>query len=49
MSNAKGEWCLAYHGVGDNQDSEQVKKITGLIAKDTLIKGSQSETWKMSR
>ena len=31
MSNFEGEWCVAYHGVG--RDSNEVKKITGLIIK----------------
>jgi len=31
MNNFEGEWCVAYHGVG--RDSNEVKKITGLIIK----------------
>ena len=31
MCNFEGEWCVAYHGVG--RDSNEVKKITGLIIK----------------
>ncbi len=27
----KGEWCVAYHGVGRGQDSKQVESITGKI------------------
>ena len=33
MDNSKGEWCVAYHGVGRNLNSPDVKKITGLIVK----------------
>ena len=32
-NNIPGEWCIAYHGVGRNQNSENVKKIIGLIFK----------------
>ena len=28
MNNTEGEWCVAYHGVGRYQESDQVKKIT---------------------
>ena len=31
MNNSPGEWCVAYHGVGNGQQSEKVKKISGLI------------------
>ena len=31
MDNSEGEWCVAYHGVGRNQNSDKVKKITRLI------------------
>ena len=31
MQNTPGEWCVAYHGVGRHQSSEQVKKIVALI------------------
>ena len=37
--NAPGEWCVAYHGVGDGQDSEDVKDITGKIVKSQFKKG----------
>ena len=39
MSNIEGEWCVAYHGVGNEKDSESVKKITGAIIGDTFKKG----------
>ena len=38
MDNIKGEWCVAYHGVGNDQSSEDVKKITGLIYKGSFKK-----------
>ena len=31
MSNSPSEWCVAYHGVGKGESSDNVKKITGLI------------------
>ena len=31
--NIPGEWCVAYHGVGIGQSSNEVKKITRLIYK----------------
>ena len=37
--NAPGEWCVAYHGVGDGQDSEDVKDSTGKIVKSQFKKG----------
>ena len=40
MNNSKGEWCVAYHGVGRGNTSDQVKKITGLIINDTFKPGS---------
>ena len=36
MDNVDGEWCVAYHGVAVDQDSDDVKKITGLIYKENL-------------
>ena len=33
MNNTKGEWCVAYHGVGRSQNSDNVKDITGKIFK----------------
>ena len=33
MNNSKGEWCVAYHGVGCGQNSDKVKGIAGLIYK----------------
>ena len=35
-----GEWCVAYHGVGRNLGSDQVKDITGKIVKSEFKKGS---------
>ena len=37
MNNVKGEWCVAYHGVGRNQSSYNVKKVVGKII--TLLCG----------
>ena len=39
MENKKGEWCVAYHGVGRYQNSEEVKKITGAIYKSEFKPG----------
>ena len=33
MKNLKGEWCVAYHGVGRQENSENVGKIAGNIFK----------------
>ena len=41
MSNTSGEWCVAYHGVGRGQDSESVKKVTGLIYKGNFKPGTK--------
>ena len=38
-TNSINEWCVAYHGVGRFQESEQVKNITGKIIKGTFKKG----------
>ena len=37
--NNPGEWCVAYHGVGRRQSSDNVKKITGIICKTTFEPG----------
>ena len=39
MENAEGEWCVAYHGVGDGQESDNVKKAVGLIYKGSFKAG----------
>ena len=39
MENQKGEWCVAYHGVGRNYPSITVKKFVGLIIKGGLKAG----------
>ena len=39
MSNNPGEWCVAYHGVGSGQSSDDVKKVTGLIYKGSFRPG----------
>ena len=31
MVNSPGEWNVAYHGVGDSKESDEVKRITGII------------------
>ena len=45
MDNIEGEWCVAYHGVGRGNESEKVKKITGLIIKgdEKVKKGGKPE------
>ena len=41
MDNAKGEWCVAYHGVGRGAgSSDNVKDITGKIVKSNFKAGS---------
>ena len=39
MNNSPGEWCVAYHGVGNGQPSDEVKNFTGLIVKTTFKAG----------
>ena len=39
MKNTPGEWCVAYHGVGRNKSSEEVKKIVALIITSTFKQG----------
>ena len=39
MDNSQGEWCVAYHGVGSGQNSDNVKDITGKIYKSTFKAG----------
>ena len=39
MDNSPGEWCVAYHGVANGQSSDNVKRVTGIIAKTTFKKG----------
>ena len=39
-NNSINEWCVAYHGVGRYQDSENVKHITGIIYKGGFKNGS---------
>ena len=39
MNNSPGEWCVAYHGVGRNQTSDNVKNSTGSIIKSTFKPG----------
>ena len=40
MSNKKGEWCVAYHGVGRNiHNSDKIKKVTSLIYKTEFKPG----------
>ena len=40
MNNSPGEWCVAYHGVGCGQTSNNVKKITGNIVTSNFKAGS---------
>ena len=39
MDNSPGEWCVAYHGIASGQSSDNVKRVTGIIAKTTFKKG----------
>ena len=41
MNNSPGEWCVAYHGVGVGQTSDNVKKVTGLIYSGSFKAGSR--------
>ena len=46
MSNAPGEWCVAYHGVGRGQSSYNVKKATGEIIKGKEFKPGAGQVHK---
>ena len=37
--NRKGEWSIAYHGVGQGKNSDEVKDIVNKIAKSNLRPG----------
>ena len=39
-NNSPGEWCVAYHGVGRGQSSDNVKKITRMIYMTGFRQGS---------
>ena len=39
MNNSEGEWCVAYHGLGRWNTSDEVKKITRLIYEGEFKKG----------
>ena len=39
MENIEGEWCVAYHGVARDKQSNEVKKITGKICKSKFKPG----------
>ena len=39
MNNSPGEWCVAYHGVGSWQSSDNVKDITSKIVKTQFKAG----------
>ena len=41
MCNGPEEWCVAYHGVGDRQDSDIVKNTVGLIYKGGFKAGKR--------
>ena len=41
MNNSPGEWCVAYHGVGSGQESDDVKHVVGIISKSTFKKGGR--------
>ena len=41
MANVSGEWCVAYHGVGVGQSSDDVKNVVGIISKTSFKAGSR--------
>ena len=41
MENKPGEWCVAYHGVGYGQPSDNVKNVTGKIVNSELKPGKR--------
>ena len=42
MDNVKGEWCVAYHGVGRSENTDKVKLITGIICKSSFKAGKNN-------
>ena len=42
MNNVKGEWCVAYHGVGRFEKTDKVKLITGIICKSSFKAGKNN-------
>ena len=40
MSNIEGEWCVAYHGVGRDKNSDEEENIKNLIINDTFKSGN---------
>ena len=43
MKNIPGEWCVAYHGVGQHQESDKVKYIVGEIIKNEFKVGPRQK------
>ena len=43
MKNIPGEWCVAYHGVGQHQESDKVKYMVGEIIKNEFKAGSRQK------
>ena len=43
MNNAEGEWCVAYHGVGRDQSSNDVNNITKKICVGGFKKGPNQQ------
>ena len=41
MNNVAGEWCVAYHGIGVGQSSDEVKDIAGKIFKGAFKAGKR--------
>ena len=39
MENIKGEWCVAYHGVGQSEEPNKVKDIVSKIIRDKFKPG----------
>ena len=39
FDGSKGEWCVAYHGVGQSANSQQIKNIIGYIYNGSFKKG----------
>ena len=43
MENIEGEWCVAYHGLCRDQESNEVKKITRLITKGEVLRPGSAQ------
>ena len=46
MDNTEGEWCVAYHGLCRGLPSDEVKRITGIIAKRDKLRPGENQVYE---